>query len=502
MFLHSAAVSGRKTLSGVICMMWMVAVCVVAQNPSDPTIKNPQKFDPKRPLARELETNVPDGFTLVSVGDCIISRPLSQYASGDEGFARIVQILKRGDVAYGNMETSILDMRQFHGFPYPGPEDISLVAQPVVAKDLATMGFDIMSRANNHALDWGVEGMRETSRLLDEAGVSYAGAGETQGLARGAGYFESAKGRIALVSMASTFRPGSEALPPHGAAPGRPGISALALKKTTTVTDEQMAELNRLKGILYPAQRENPGKEMSLFGNKFVIGKNFGFQYAMDPLDLADILRNVRQGKQHADFLIVSIHSHEPANSSAPEAKNDFLDVPADFLQELARKSIDSGADAFVTTGIHHLGAIEIYKGRPIFYGIGNFFWGDIQEPLSADIYQQYDTPLHEAFENPERATDADFNNMTNASGFAGDPPFDAVIAESRFDHGKISEILLYPVDLGYGKKLTESGLPRLAGAEQGKRILERVRDLSLKYGTKVQIENSSPNSHIGVIRP
>ena len=53
------------------------------------------------------------------------------------------------------------------------------------------MGFSIVSRANNHALDWGIEGLHETSRWLDEAGIVHAGAGETRGLARAPQYFES-----------------------------------------------------------------------------------------------------------------------------------------------------------------------------------------------------------------------------------------------------------------------------------------------------------------------
>jgi poly-gamma-glutamate capsule biosynthesis protein CapA/YwtB (metallophosphatase superfamily) len=486
-------------LSKLATPIFILAVtAALAQNPADPGIKDASKFDPHRPLARELETNVPDGFTLVAVGDCIISRPLLQYAEHDEGFLKVIEILKRADVTYGNMETTILDMRHFSGYPYPGPEDVSLVAAPEVAKDLSQMGFDLVSRANNHALDWGVEGMRETSHWLEGAGIGYAGAGENLGLAQAAGYFEGGKARVALVSMASTFRPGSEALPERAAAPARPGINALTLKKTVTVTPEEMAEVVRLRDLLYPAEKNSkPSEELSVLSNKFVLGKNFGFQYAMDPIDLSGILRGVRQGKQHSDFLITTIHSHEPAGSNEAEAKTDFQDLPADFLQDLAHQAIDSGADTFVTTGIHHLGPIEIYKGKPVFYGMGDFFWADIQEPMSADVYRQYQKTLAEAFVHPERVTHADFNNATNAQGFAGQPPFDAMIAESRFDHGKVVEIRLYPVDLGYGKKLTESGTPRLAGPVQAQRILQRVQGLSQKYGTRISIDGS-----VGIVRP
>jgi poly-gamma-glutamate capsule biosynthesis protein CapA/YwtB (metallophosphatase superfamily) len=503
--LPSSTAMAVSTRAVRLIVPFLLIATAISQNPAnlspvDPGIKDPSKFDSNRPLARELETNVPDGFTLATVGDCIISRPLLQYAAGDEGFRKIVDILKRADVTYGNMETSILDIRHFTGYPYPGPEDVTLVAAPEVARDLAQMGFDMVSRANNHALDWGVEGMRETSHWLEAAGIAYAGAGENLGLAQAAGYFEGAKARIGLVSMASTFRPGTEALPSMAAAPARPGINALTLKKSVVVSPEQMAEVVRLRNALYPGEKLKDSKlpdELSMLSNKFVLGKSFSFRYEMDPTDLSGILRGVRQGKQHADFLIATIHSHEPAGSTAAEAKNDFADTPAEFLQDLAHQAIDTGADTFVTTGIHHLGPIEIYRGKPIFYGMGDFFWADIQEPMPSNVYQQNHKIMSDAFVHPDRATHADFNNATNAQGFAGQPPFDAIVAESKFDHGKVVEIRLYPVDLGYGMKLTESGTPRLAGPEASQRILRRVQELSQKYGTKITVEGS-----VGIVRP
>ncbi len=493
----SAMAAVTSKLIAVFFSCFCLMATLAAQNPADPGIKDATKFDPKRPLSQELETHVPDRFTLVTVGDCIISRPLSQYAVRDEGFRKVLEILKRADTTYGNMETSILDLRHFTGYPDPGPDDVTLVASPAVAKDLADMGFDLVSRANNHALDWGVEGMRETSHWLEVAGIAYAGVGENLGLAQAAGNFESAKGRIALVSMASTFRPGSEALPTMAAAPARPGVNALNLKKSVSVSPEQMAEVMRLRNALYPAETDSKLTDVTLLGSKFVLGKSFGFQYAMDPTDLSGILRGVRQGKQHADFLIAAIHSHDPAGSAESDPKNDFRDLPADFLQDLSHQAIDSGADTFVATGIHHLGPIEVYKGKPIFYGMGDFFWADIQEPMPANIYQQYHKQLGEAFNHPELATHADLNNLTNAEAFAGRPPFDGMIAESRFDQGRVAEVRLYPIDLRYGMKLTESGTPRLAGPEDSRRILKRVQELSQKFGTKIEVEGL-----IGVIRP
>lgn len=477
-----------------------------AQNPAgppltDPGIKDSTKFDPERPLAQELQTSVPDGFRLVAVGDCIISRPLSQYASSDPAFATAMQTLKSGDATYGNLETSILDMTRFKGSPYTGPDDMPLVASPGVAKDLAAMGFDIMSRANNHALDWGIEGMRETTHWADDAGLATAGVGENRGLARAAHYYESSRGRIGIVSLASTFRPTSEALPEQGAAPGRPGISSLAVKKTMIVPADVRRDLVSLAQKLYPGSQVSDEK-LTLFGTKFEVGPKRSLRYEMDSTDLAEILKAVRQGKQHSDFLMVTIHSHEPADSSGPDPKNDFADLPAGFVHTLARVVIDAGADAFLATGIHHLGPIEIYNGHPIFYGLGDFFWSDIQEPMPADFYSAYRDSLVGAFKNPEKATDADLTNVINAEGFRGDPPFESVITESRFDHGRLAEIRLYPIDLGYGLKLTRSGIPHVASEEEGMKILKRLQTLSASLGTKISIENSQEWHHVGVIHP
>jgi poly-gamma-glutamate synthesis protein (capsule biosynthesis protein) len=481
-----------------------------AKPAADPGILDSSKFDPHRPLTQELEMSVPDGFDLIAVGDCITSRPLLQLAAKDSAFADVLSIIHSGDTTYGNMETSILDMREFPGYPYPGPEDMSLVADPGVAADMKAMGFDLVSRANNHALDWGVEGMRETSRWLNKAGIAWAGVGETQGLARAAQYFNGKKGRIAIVSMASTFRPGSDALPARDAAPGRPGVNGLSVKRTVVVPSEAMKQLVALEHTLYPAYRENPKPEemlnglprkLSLFGTRFELGESFTYRYEMDQRDLQDILRSIRQGKQNSDFLVATIHSHEPATSIAPEPPNDFEDGPAPFLRELAEAAIDSGADAFFVTGIHHVGPIEIYKGKPILYGLGNFFWSDIQEPVSADQYQTGRSMLAEAFRFPERATDADLLNLENKGSFAGDPPFESMIVKSVFDKGKLAELRIYPLDLGYGRKLSESGIPRPASPEKATKILQRLQSLSSPYGTKIQIERAADGKQLGVIR-
>jgi poly-gamma-glutamate synthesis protein (capsule biosynthesis protein) len=163
-----------------------------------------------------------DGFTLAAVGDCIIARPVSQTP----GFAPVGKILHDADAAFGNFEGTAIDLSRTPAVPQAEFGGVWIIGAPAVAKDLKSIGFDIMSRANNHATDWGLEGMRQTSRALDEAGIVHAGVGEHRAAARAARFFDTEKGRVALISLASTFTPLSRSAPPAGEAPGRPGVLA------------------------------------------------------------------------------------------------------------------------------------------------------------------------------------------------------------------------------------------------------------------------------------
>src|SRR5271156_1039895 len=183
------------------------ATMTLADSVADPGVRDTAALDPRRPPAAGLLLRVPDGFTVTAVGDLIISRPLRQEAARLPGFKIVLDRLKRGDVLFGNMESTIFDVRHFSGAAYSYEGDWTNASLPAVAADLREMGFDLVSRANNHVMDWGIEGMRETGRRLDEAGIVHAGAGETRGLARAPQYYETPVARVALVSFASTFRP-------------------------------------------------------------------------------------------------------------------------------------------------------------------------------------------------------------------------------------------------------------------------------------------------------
>ena len=434
-------------------------------------------------------TSVRDGFTLAAVGDLLVQKPIRE--TSDPEFTGMVKILREASVTMANMETSIIDMRNFHG--YATGQGIAMTAPPEVAKELKSLGFDIVSNANNHAANWGTEGLIETNRHLDEAGLIHAGTGLSRSEARAPRYFTTETGvRVALVSFASSFPMIARSSDPINGTPGVPGLSALRTRRFNVVSPKMMQDLRAIAsaykqaGVSTAAEFQigalggtdttyaTKDDELELFGTYYREGDKPGLEYEMNPIDEQQILAAIRDGKAQSDFLIATIHAHES---------------PADFVQKIAREAIDNGADAFVGHGPHRLLGIEIYKGRPIFYGLSNFFnQTALKEPVTLDEYERWG-------EDSATVSPAEFSLRWSNRAFSSHEVFQAVIAVSKYEHGSLAEVRLQPVDLDFDARPADRGTPRLAGPAAAREILERIQKLSEPYGTRLTIEDG-----VGVI--
>lgn len=428
--------------------------------------------------------DIPNGFTVLAAGDTICHFPISGIVK--QRTPKLIEIIKSADVAIANFEDNAIDFKTYKGHPQAEAGGSWLVTTPGVPQDLADMGFDMVGRANNHSTDWGVEGMEMTDGLLDKAGLVHAGTGETLGAARAARYLEAKTvGRIGIVSFASSFETMSPALNPLGEVPGRPGMSALHTKKVTLVSTErlkQLADISKASGERTPLDA-TPG-DVTLAGATYRaadVGDKIATTYEMNPTDVRQITFAVRQGKLGGSFLAVYMHAHE-GGASARE--------PADFLPKIAHQAIDAGADAFFASGPHQVRGIEVYKGKPIFYSLGNFcHMDDPQFPQPQQLYDQLGR-------DPEAAPLGDMMHYWVETMFGRQELLESVVATSKFENGMVSEIRLYPIWLGKGGRDQLRGMPLLATPEQGKVVLERIAQLSAPFGTKVSIENN-----VGVIR-
>ncbi|MDX8529050.1 CapA family protein [Mesorhizobium sp. MSK_1335] len=435
-----------------------------------------QKFD----AIGSIATNVADGFTMAAVGDLMMRRPVTKNQRN--GIGDIVEVLRGADATFGNLETNIFDTRSFNGSPQAEHGGGYHVGPPELGLDLKTMGFNILSLANNHTFDWGAEGMRETGRVLDRNGIIYAGAGESLAQAGAARYLETARGRVALVSFAATFTPMSRACDPAGEALGRPGLATLRLRNSLVVPPEMFESLRRIHDSL---PRAVAGREIGdrcvLASAEFKIGDKVGYSFEADQRDTSDILRNVRQGKQFADFLIVTNHGHEPG---------EWSQEPPDYEQSLAHRLIDAGADAYVGHGPHQLRGIEIYRGRPIFYSLGNFIFDNLQMVEGADFFHEYG-------KDPRVDTVADvLAYAMKEQGIQNSECYESIVTVSRFEQNQLAELRLFPVELGYSERLANRGVPGLPSRSKAEAILERLQRLSKPFGTHINVENG-----VGIIR-
>ncbi len=415
--------------------------------------------------------------TLVLAGDAIITRRLSVFDEPE--FLALRELVQGATAAFVNLE--IL----FHNFepdiiPASASGGTYMQADPAIAEELVWMGFDMVSMANNHTGDYGVGGLRSTTRAVDAAGLMHAGTGENLAEARAPGYLETARGRVALISAASTFPDGSRAGHQRKDVRGRPGLSPLRYNTTYQITQGQMDALRAYREGTGSSRGE--GDRLSLFGSSFQVGDEYRSLTTPHEGDLAEIVASVNEAKRQADLVIFSHHTHESGLTN---------NYPADFIVTVAHAVIDAGADIFLAHGPHVLRGIEIYKGKPIFYSLGDFLFQNETVPRQpADNYENLGL-------GSEAVAPDFFDARQRTGGFPSRPQvWESFVAAVRFQGGELRGVELHPITLGHGLDRPQRGRPLLATGELARKIIDETREYSQPYGTDIAFENG-----IGVIR-
>jgi len=110
-------------------------------------------------------------------GDVMFEPPIRSYLEADPAqvFAPVRRILRRADVAMVNLETAVTE----GGDPTPNKEYL-FRAPPSAFRAIKAGGIDVVSLANNHGMDYGASGLRDTLRHARRAGVPVVGGGRTE----------------------------------------------------------------------------------------------------------------------------------------------------------------------------------------------------------------------------------------------------------------------------------------------------------------------------------
>lgn len=416
----------------------------------------------------------------IATGDSFITRRLPQPAS--EAFDQLSALIRNGDIRFTNLEVIT-----------PGPDAPPSAfsggtwarADKRVIDDLKKYGFNCMNTATNHVLDYLYEGLYATEQALKEADIVYAGVGENLHAASAPKYVEADHSRIALIGATTTFHESWMAGHQRKDSPGRPGVNGMRVQSTYKVAPERLELLKETADrVGLNHQRNLDIKEGFLpedennrvhFGSYvFEKGNVEASSRTIHKEDISRMVKSIHEAKRQADYVLVSLHTHE--------MEGDRKEVPANFVREAAHRFIDEGADAVIGHGPHILRGIEIYEGKPIFYSLGNFiFQNDTVQQLPADFYEKYGLSYE------HNVADAlDHRSRNGTIGLGTNPlVWESVVAEWTMSEGQLTQLVLHPIELGFNLPRYRKGWPKLTNESSP---LLRLRDLSEPFGTKMEI--------------
>ncbi|MBI2756547.1 MAG: CapA family protein [Chloroflexi bacterium] len=471
-----------------------------------------------RPAELMLYESQRGAIRMALAGELIVTRALRPFREPE--YLRLVELVRGADVAFGNSECLFHD---YEGPPAPDNSGTYMRADPRLIEDLKWMGFGMVACAQNHAYDYGDAGVLANIRHLDEYGLAHAGTGATLSLAQSPAYLDTPKGRVALVAATDHLNGGTygRAVDPRGDVPGKPGIHHIRVQASYTVDGEAMAALRRISQHLGWDQRnldlegvmawlqgrarvaigdpEGPPFELGLRGEyggmaplHFRAGNHFETHYTLNEEDVAATLGWIEDARRMADWVIFSIHHFSPGYPTGLQGSP--YDEPGENIVRLAHHAIDAGADAVVGHGPHRDQAIELYRGKPIFYSLGDFILQSdtvLRQPASAYTRRRLppNAPLSAFYEDRS-------GGQSQGQAILRDQ-WQSTLAVVDWDDRRLAEIRLYPVDLGMGLPTGQRGRPVLAGETVGREVLDRLRRCSEPFGTFIHTEDG-----VGIIRP
>ena len=378
-----------------------------------------------------------DGFTITLTGQSMIRSDLR--ATAPDAVPRIRSLL-HGDVVFTNFEGVIAEAGQSVAGGGRG------FLAPAEALDaLQAVGFNLLSLSNNHAFDLKEAGIDNTLREINRRGIAHAGTGATLAEAAAPTYLRVGNMTVALVASASGL------IAPGGAARAdRRGVNELRLMAGSAI--------NEASADMLDAPRNVPNRE-----------------------DSARILQAIREAKAHADLVVVYQHNHVFGNKSFntifSEGMGERLE-PNPWLKDWTHAEVEAGADVIVMHGAPLLHGVEIFRGKPIFYCLGNFIY-----------------------------------NVPPAVTYISEPmAWESVVANLQFEGKALKSIALHPIALNYvgngqadmhsqytsNEFLHTRGLPSAAEGAQARYILERLAAYSKPFGTRIAINDGVASIELG----
>ena len=270
--------------------------------------------------------------TILGVGDLVLHRPdIKQKAE------ELQPVFRQADIRYGQLEMVVSNRGEVHNglalmWRFP-PEDIM---------GFKYLGIDCASAQGNHAMEWGPTALLDTLEAAEKVGVRAFGAGKNLDEARKPVILERKGTRVAFLGYGSAIAFGDEA------DTILPGVNPMRI-----TTLYEMIEHNQ------------PGTRPRV-------------HTIPNPEDMANMVEDIKKAKQVADVVAIAWHAGVHYTTRGEMAQYQYT---------VGHAAIDAGADVIFATHAHMLKAIEVYKGKVIFHGLGNFIAGPTNPPKGVNIF-------------------------------------------------------------------------------------------------------------------
>jgi hypothetical protein len=383
-------------------------------------VETQQATPAQRDFTKELANKMRGSYVVAATGGVLM-----QDLTGRQASAALSRILRDANTTVGHLEF------------FPADRAVLPVAPSAreLAQDLTDLGFDLVGLGDAP----GDATTQSTVDALTQLGVPLARSSRQPAI------HHLSSGRAALVNAPNPVR----------------------LSTTKYVTAEQLAQLKAIRDSIV-ARRNDPDvarpvgvpqdlpDRVTIFSDTFVLGPVAGeIREEVSSEDRQANLMAVRNSKQFADFVAFSM----PMPPTPKAAHYSTARRPHEAVVSMAHELVDNGMDMYVGYGNHVVQGVEIYKGRPIFYNLG-------------------DLSVHR-------------------SDIGGS--LTAVVAMASYKDGILEEVRLYPIDLGLDpleRPASTLGVPMLASPATANRILTDLQRDSEAFGTRIVIENG-----MGLIR-
>ena len=316
---------------------------------------------------RSVSTGV---FRLALTGQALIEQPV---AVTTPAAAELAAELSCAHMAAANFEGTL-------GAPHAWPVKMKTlhVAAPQALASLRSLGINALGLANNHAFDLGQPGVMATRAGALAAGFTVAGSGENIAAAGAAGIVTSDSVKAALLA----FDLGPQADMVY-AGESRPGINPLRIRKELALPADELARLAAIaracghdarmaRRVAVGYSDALDGDSMDFFGVTVRPGARIEELRYPDAVDLGRALDAVKSARTDAGLVVVSLHNHH--------WEVDWAAAPA-WMEDLCRQLVDAGADVVFCHGPPVLQGMAFHRGRPIFYGLGNFIFHTARSP-------------------------------------------------------------------------------------------------------------------------